>query len=181
MIVNRFHNVSKECHSVLNKVINCTTFIEYYERLTSGEDLPDNAALYVLSLHMNKTIVLLKNGIWTTTHTLRIQDNNVKFVYLGDGVFMPIEINYIPMTIDKFPKLNTYHRKLKAMDNVKIHNHMTPVRTRKHTLNNCRRTRSLCKRVGNKWELKAYKWIKNIIKHPRRNVKEKCLTFLSIL
>ena len=111
MIVNWFHYASKECHAVLKKVINCPTFTEYYQKLTSGEELPDAAALYVLSLHMNKTIsVLLKNGIWTTTNISSIQDNDIKFVYLGDGVFMLIGNKYPPMRLTQFPKPNTYAR-----------------------------------------------------------------------
>ena len=106
---------------------------------------------------MNKSIgVLLKKGIWTTTNMSSIQDNDVKFVYLGDGVFIPIENKYPPMRIHQFLKPNTYDRKLKAMEKVNLHNH-TPTRTRKCALDNCRQTRSLCKKVGNKWEFKSIK------------------------
>ena len=162
VIVNWFHYVSKEHHTVLNKVIKCSKFTEYYEKLTSGEELADTAALYILSLHVNKSIsVLLKKGIWTTTNMSSIRDNDIKFVFFRDGVFITIENKYLPMRIHKFVKQNTYDRKLKAMEKVNIQNH-TPVRTRKCTLENCHGTRSLCKKVGNKWEFKTYQWIKNI-------------------
>ena len=155
MIVNWFHCVSIECHHVLSKVLTCHTFTEYYEKLTRGEELPEAAALYVLSLHMNKSIgVLLKNGIWLMTNTSSIQENNVKFAYLGDGVFIPIEHNDPTMKLNQFLKQNTYDRKLKAMEKVNLHNH-TPIRTRKHALESCHGTRSLCKKVGNKWEFKS--------------------------
>ena len=35
-----------------------------------------------------------------------------------------------------------------------LHNH-TPIRTRKRALESCHGTRSLCKKVGNKWEFKS--------------------------
>ena len=60
--------------------------------------------------------MLLKNGIWSTTNTSSIQDNDVKFVYLGDGVFVPIEHNY--PKVNQLLKQNTYGRKLKAMEKV---------------------------------------------------------------
>ena len=104
---------------------------------------------------MNKSIgVLLKNGIWLTTNTLSIQENDVKFAYLGDGVFIPIE-HYAP-TIEpnQFHKQNTYDRKLKAVEKVNLHDHM-PIRTRKHALESCCVTRSLYKKVENKWEFKS--------------------------
>ena len=66
---------------------------------------------------MNKSIdVLLKNRIWSTTNTSSIQDNNVKFVYLGDDVFIPIEHNDPTMKINEFLKQKTYDRKLEAME-----------------------------------------------------------------
>ena len=153
-IVNWFHYASKEHHAALNKVIKCPTFTEYNQKFTSGEELPDATALYVLILHMNKIIgVLLKKGIWTTTNMSSIQDNDIKFVYLGDGVFIPIENKYPPMRIHQFLKPNTYDRKLKAME--KVNTQLYTIRTRKHGLDNCRGTRSLCKNVGNKWEFKS--------------------------
>ena len=179
MVVNWFHYASKKHHAVLNKVIKCPTFTEYYQKLTSGEELPDAAALYVLSLHMNKTItVLVKKGIWTTTNTSRTQDNNVKFVNLGDGVFIPIENKYPPMRIHQFLKPNTYDRKLKAMEKVNLHNRM-PIRTRKHALDNCHGTRSLCKNVDNKWEFKSITMDQKHKKQPRNRI-GKCTTFQSI-
>ena len=125
MIVNWFHHASIEHHGVLNKVETCNTFTEYYEKLTSGKELAEATALYVLSLHMNKNIgVLLKNGIWSTTNTSSTQDDEVKFVYSGEGVFIPIEHNY--PKVNQFLKQNTYGRKLKAMEKVSLHNH-TPI------------------------------------------------------
>ena len=148
MIVNWFHYASIQCHHILNKVVTCHTLTEYYKKLTSGEELPEAAALYVLSLHMNKSIgVFLKNGIWSKTNTSSIQENNVKFAYLGDGVFIPIEHRTIEL--NQFLKQNTYDRKLKAMEKVNLHNRM-PKRTRKHALESCHGTGSLCKKVGNK-------------------------------
>ena len=153
MIVNWFHYASIEHHGVLNKVVTCNTFTEYYKKLTSGKELADATALYILSLHMNKSIgVLLKNGIWTTTNMSSIQENDVKFVYLGDGVFIPIEHNY--PKVNQLLKQNTCGRKLKAMEKMSLHNR-TPIRTRKCTLESCHGTRSWCKKVGNKWEFKS--------------------------
>ena len=81
MIVNWLHYASIEHHTkqrILNKVVTCNTFTEYYEKLTSGEEVASAAALYVLSLHMNKSIgVLLKNGIWSATNTSSFLDNDV--------------------------------------------------------------------------------------------------------
>ena len=82
-------------HSVISVDV-MKTMIVNYKKLTSGKELPEAAALCVLSLHMNKSIgVLLKNGIWLTVNTLSIQENDVIFAYLGDGVFIPIE-HYAP-------------------------------------------------------------------------------------
>ena len=108
MIVNWFHYASIECHHVLNKVVTCNAFTEYYKKLTSGEEMPEATALCVLSLYMNKTIgVLLNNGIWSTTNTSSTEENDVKFAYLGDGVFIPIE-HYAPIM-----KPNQFHKQNK--------------------------------------------------------------------
>ena len=58
------------------------------------------------------------------------------------------------MKLNQFLKQNTHDRKLKAMEKVNLHN-CTLIRTRKHALESCHGTRSLCKKVGNKWEFKS--------------------------
>ena len=81
-VQNWFHSVSKEHHPVLHKVIPNLTFLEYYNKLKEGEHLSDTAAIYVLCLHMNKTIgVITSNGIWPTVKTTNIDECDMKFAY----------------------------------------------------------------------------------------------------
>ena len=72
------------------------------------------------------------------------------------------------MRIHQFPKPNTYARKLKAIEKATLHNRM-PITTRKHALDNCHETRSLCKKLGNKWEFKS---IPMDQKHKKKTTKE---------
>ena len=91
-VQNWFHSASKEHHPVLHKVIPKLTFLEYYNKMKEGEHLLDTAAIYVLHLHMNKTIgVITSNGIWSTVKTTNTDECDVKFAYCERGIFLPIE------------------------------------------------------------------------------------------
>ena len=60
--------------------------------MKEDEYLLDAAAIYVLCLHMNKTIgVIISNSIWSTVKTTNIDGCDVKFAYCEGGIFLPIE------------------------------------------------------------------------------------------
>ena len=161
-------------------MVTCITFSEYYEKLKSREKLPEAALLYVLSLHMNKSIgMLLKNGTWSTTNTAHIQDNNVNFVYLGDGVFLPIEHKHKIMKVNPCFKWKTHDKKLDAMGKVNLHKH-TPIKTRQHTLQSCCGLDPGVKMLGINGSTKTYQWIKYEKKKTVQNLRGIPCTFQTI-
>ena len=91
-VQNWFHSASKEHHPILHKVIPKLTFLEYYNKLKEGEHPLDTAAIYVLFLHMNKTIgVITSNSIWSTVKPTNIDECDMKFAYCEGGIFLQIE------------------------------------------------------------------------------------------
>ena len=82
------------------------------------------------------------------------------------------------MKPNQFHKQNTYDRKLKAVEKVNLHNHM-PIRTRKQALESCCLTRSLYKKVENKWKFKSIPMDQNK-ENLLRNLREKFGTFQQI-